>query len=168
MTIRALVQRAIHEALDDLNEIIERKLVAMFDEDAEPPARANTTARRRRPATPKARPTIAKRATMSATRKASTITKSAATSPTREVTELRDRILATLDGATAPMSRSQLLAAIEVRPHEEPRFGQALGLLRADRLIVLEGERRNAVYRCATIGEAGASVPPPEQPLASP
>ncbi|MFI5296756.1 MAG: hypothetical protein ACHREM_01550 [Polyangiales bacterium] len=156
MTIRALVQQAIHKALDDLNEIIERKLVAMFDDDVEPPARSKQTVRRLRAAPSKARASIEKPPTKRASRKPPTKPKSATAKPARDAAELRDRILATLDVVSAPMSRSQLIAAIEVRPSEEPRFGHAIGLLRADKLIVLEGERRNAVYRCATIGEASA------------
>jgi hypothetical protein len=161
MTFRALIDRAIQESLDDMAKLIERKLVAMFGEDAEPPARAKTTARSTRVSAK--RSTTTSKATTRAKRTPRTATAvSAPQKPIREEATLRDGVLAALDVASAPMSRSQLIAALEIRPREEARFGTALVRLRADKLIVLEGLRRHATYRCATIGEAGVSLPPPE------
>lgn len=161
MTFHTLIERAIQQSLDDLSVLIERKIVAMFGEDAVPPARAKTTARRarvraKRPATPK--PTTN---TMRSSRPTAAKSASAKTTATRDEAALRDRVLAALDGALAPMSRSQLIAAIDVRPSEEARFATALVRLRADKLIVLEGLRRHAAYRCATIGESS----PPTAPI---
>lgn len=152
MTFRALIDRAIQQSLDDLSLIIERKLVATFDEHDEPPARTKAAA-------PPSRVRV--RSKSKPAKVATATTKSTPAKPARDEASIRARVLDVLDRASAPMSRSQLIAALEIRPSEEARFGTALVRLRTDKLIVLEGLRRHAAYRCATIGES--TSPSPEQ-----
>ena len=154
MTFRALIDRAIQQSLDDLSLIIERKLVAMFGEHDEHPARAKAAAR-------PARVRVLSKSKSKPAKITTRTTKTTPAKPARDEASLRARVLDVLDGSSVPMSRSQLIAALEIRPSEEARFGTALVRLRTDKLIVLEGLRRHATYRCATIGEAGASIHPP-------
>ncbi|MFI5296751.1 MAG: hypothetical protein ACHREM_01525 [Polyangiales bacterium] len=137
-----------------MNEILERKLLAVLDRDVEPSARATSAASRQARTRVKTSPTTTR------TTPSKRAPRVSSTKLGRDGATLRDRILSTLDLATAPMGRAQLVAAVEVRPSEEATFGTALVRLRADKLIVLEGERRRAVYRCATIGEAIAIQEP--------
>ena len=116
-----------------------RVVAAITDEGAGGPTPQHPASRRSapKPTARKAAPAVARQAKAEP---------SVARVPTDD-SAYRPRILAALADAPAGLSRTQLIRHLELKPSEEGRLASALVALRASNAVVLEGMRRQAVYR---------------------